>query len=112
MHADCTLYQPHKAAIKGKQAAIREFERLLSAFPGFSGEVERSLSSGDLVFIEWKMKIPLGKKTISIRAIDRIITRDSMIYERRAFFNTGLLIRRLAANPRYWPALVRLKRSG
>ncbi len=112
LHPDCSLYQPYKAVIKGKQAAIREFDRLLTDFPGFTGKVERSLSSGDLVFIEWIMKIPLGKKIIRIRTIDSITTKDALIYERRACFNTGELIRPLLANPRYWPILIKLVRSG
>lgn len=109
LHPEVVLYQPHQPPIRGREAGLREFRRLLAWLPTFHGEVTRWSESGGYVFIEWKMLLPLGGKTISIPAVDRFLVRDGLGMERVVYFDQLRLIAAVAGNPRLWAGYLKYR---
>lgn len=109
LHPDVVLYQPHLPPIRGREAALREFRRLLAWLPTFHGAVTRWSESGGHVFIEWKMQLPLGGRTISIPAVDRFLVRDGLGMERVVYFDQLRLIAAVAGHPRLWAGYLKYR---
>ncbi|HSW13646.1 MAG TPA: nuclear transport factor 2 family protein [Solimonas sp.] len=109
LHPEVVLYQPHLPPIRGRDAALHEFQRLLAWLPQLHGTVERwSESAGD-VFIEWEMRLPLGKDLVRIRAVDRFRVADGLGMERAVYFDQVQLIRAVATHPRLWWGYLRYR---
>jgi SnoaL-like domain len=102
LHPDVVLYQPHLPAIRGREAALEEFQRLFRWLPELYGEVKRSSGSNGVVFIEWQMKCPIGKQGVAIRAVDRFILQDGLGIERVAYFNQLPLVASVLTHPQVW----------
>jgi SnoaL-like domain len=103
LHPDVTLYQPHLPVMHGRGAARDEFQRLLHWLPGFHGDVERYCGSAGVVFIEWRMVFPIGKKGVSIGAVDRFVLEDGLAIERVVYFNQLPLVITILRHPGVWP---------
>jgi hypothetical protein len=112
LHDDVVLYQPHRAPIRGKKDAIADFERLFAWLPALHGAIDRASGDGDLVFIEWRMRLPLGSKTHEIRAVDRFLLKDGFGVERVVYFDRVALFKVVLAHPSLWPGAVRYLTSG
>lgn len=112
LQPDVVLIQPHLPPIRGRDAALREFRRLLAWLPSFHGEITRWSESGNYVFIEWKMLLPLGHKTLSIPAVDRFLVRDGLGAERVVYFDQLRLMRAVAGNPRLWRGYLKYRFGG
>jgi hypothetical protein len=102
LHPDVVLLQPHLPPIRGKENALKEFRRLLNWLPGLYGVIERSSGTDDILFIEWQMKLSVGRKTISIRAVDRFRLDNGLGIEREVYFDQLVLIRAVVAHPGLW----------
>jgi hypothetical protein len=76
LHRETVLYQPHLPPIRGIGNALREFQLFLEWLPRFRGEVHGFVGEHNVLFIEWTMLFPLGRKDLRVRAIDRITLRD------------------------------------
>ena len=109
IHSETILYQPHLPPLHGREAAYQEFKRFMDWVPGFYGVVDRYEGDNNLVFIEWQMKFPIGKKVISIRAVDRISIQEGLIKERAVYFNTLPLIKAILGNPGGWRKYLRYR---
>ena len=109
LHPDVVLYQPHLKVIRGKDAARAEFERLFRWLPGLHGEVERSAASDGVVFVEWKMRCPIGNAEVTLRTIDRFLLQDGLAIERAAFFSQLPLLSYVAGHPATWPGYLRYR---
>jgi len=59
--------------IRGKAAAREELHRLFRWLPNFYGEVDRFHGAQGVVFIEWRMIFPIGRKGVSIGTVDRVL---------------------------------------
>src|SRR4029450_12873304 len=103
LHPDVTLYQPHLPVMHGRAAAREEFKRLLDWLPDFHGNVERYRGSEGVVFIEWRMMFPIGKKGVSIGAVDRFVLQDRLAIERAVYFNQLPLVLAILSHPGVWP---------
>jgi SnoaL-like domain len=99
LHPDVVLYQPHLPTIRGKAAALEEFRRLFHWLPGLHGEVDRSCGFNGVVFIEWRMKFPIGSG-ISIGAVDRFLLKDGLGLERAVYFDQAPLFASTITHPR------------
>jgi hypothetical protein len=108
LHDDVVLYQPHMPPIRGKEAARAEFVRLLRWLPELSGEVERSAGADDLLFIEWRMRVPVGGGTY-LRAVDRFFLHDGLAAERIVYFDQQRLAAIVATHPQLWPGFVKYR---
>jgi hypothetical protein len=103
LHPDVVLYQPHRPPVRGREEAYKEFNRLLAWLPGLHGVVHRSVRQGAIVFIEWQMKLPLGRRVASIGAVDRLrLETDELAIEREVYFDRMALLRALWSSPARW----------
>ncbi|MGH7893922.1 MAG: nuclear transport factor 2 family protein [Candidatus Binatia bacterium] len=109
LHPDVVLLQPHLPPIRGRENALREFRRLFAWLPGLHGAVERSSGSDELVFIEWQMKLPVGRGTVGIHAVDRFLLKGGLGIERAVYFDQLALIRTVLAHPRLWPGYAKYR---
>lgn len=108
MHADVVLHQPHAPPICGKAAALGEFQRLLRWLPGLCGEVERWCGASGVVFIEWRMRFPIGRGLV-ISAVDRFVLQEGLGIERAVYFNQLPLLRAVVTHPQAWPGFMRYR---
>jgi len=102
LHPDVVLYQPHLPVMHGRAAAREEFQRLLHWLPDFRGHVERFRGSDGVVFVEWRMWFPIGRKGVSIGAVDRFVLKDGLAIERAVYFNQLPLVIAILSHPGYW----------
>lgn len=109
LHPDITFYQPHLPPIRGKVAASGELQRLLDWLPELYGEVDRFQGSDGVVFIEWRMIFPIGRKGVSIRAVDRVLLQDGLSRERAVYFNALPLIVAIVTHPRTWAGYLKYR---
>ncbi len=105
---DVILVQPHLPTIKGKTAAIAEFERLLKWMPGLSGTVHRSISTPGEAAIEWTLSLPIGKG-LAIPMTDLFYLESGMVKLRRVYFDQIPLITAVLSRPWLWPGFVRYR---
>ena len=106
LHPEVVLYQPYGAPIRGKAAARAEFERLLRWLPGLHGTVKRTVGGRGVVFIEWVMHFPIGRRGVSIPAVDRFLLRDGLGIERAVYFNQMQLVSAVLTHPSSWRGFV------
>ncbi len=111
LHPDVVLYQPHLPPIRGREAARREFERLFAWIPTLHGEVHRACEDGELVFVEWTMKLPIGGDEVRIRAVDRFLVADGLGVERAVYFDQVALLRAVLSHPGLVPGFLRYRRG-
>lgn len=109
LHEDVVLRQPHRADLFGKVAAHAEFRRLLQWLPSIHGLVLRAASHEKVVFIEWQIRIPVGKRLIVIAAIDRFLFKDNLVIERRAYFDQVELMLAVLKHPSLWFGYLRYR---
>ena len=94
------LYQPYAPPVRGRDHAFLEFKRMLEWLPGLHGVVRRSMETEDVAFIEWSMKLPIGKRTLSLGVVDRFLLRDGLVIERRTFFDRVPIFLRALKHPK------------
>ncbi|MBK7975987.1 MAG: nuclear transport factor 2 family protein [Deltaproteobacteria bacterium] len=109
LHRDVVLLQPHRRPIRGSDAALADFHRLFGWLRGLHGEVDRVSGHGDVVFIEWRMRLPVGDEVVTIRAVDRFLLRDGLGIERAVYFDQLALVRAVLAHPTLIPGYVRYR---
>jgi hypothetical protein len=109
LHPDAVLYQPHLPVMHGREAAREEFRRLLSWLPGLYGEVIRSCGSDGVVFIEWRMIFPIGKRGMPIGVVDRFVLQDGLGIERAVYFNQLPLVIAILTHPRVWVGFLKYR---
>lgn len=99
---DIVLYQPHMTPIKGKQAAVQEFERLLNWLPGTHSVVKCWREDEEIALIEHELNFPFGNKCIKLPAVDRFILADGLARERVVYFDQVRLITAVLKHPSKW----------
>ncbi|WP_169577644.1 nuclear transport factor 2 family protein [Sinimarinibacterium sp. CAU 1509] len=102
LHPAVVLYQPHRRPIRSATAALTEFRRLLAWLPKLHGEVDAACGEDGRLFIEWRMKLPLGKSEVVIHAVDRFRLEAGLGIERAVYFDQMVLIRAVLKHPRLW----------
>jgi ketosteroid isomerase-like protein len=107
---DVRLIQPQLPTLVGKRAFREQFVRpTLDLIPDLHATVHEWAAAGDVVFISFTLEGTLGGKPVSWRCIDRIVLRDGLACERRAYFDPTPLLRALMLRPRAWPAFARIQ---
>jgi hypothetical protein len=106
---DVVLYQPHLPPLRGKPAATAEFTRLFRWLPALHGEVHRARGADGVVYIEWTMRVPLGRAVVSIPTVDRFLLRDGRGSERTVYFDQIPLIAGVLRHPSAWPGYLRYR---
>jgi ketosteroid isomerase-like protein len=109
LHPDVRLLQPVTRPIVGREAARREFTRLLRFLPDLRGTVDRSAVDGDLALIAWRLAFSLGGRRFELRIVDRILVGDGLIREREAYYDSLRFMLAMLARPRAWPGFLRYR---
>jgi ketosteroid isomerase-like protein len=102
LHPDVRLLQPVTRPIVGREAARREFSRLLAWLPDLCGTVDRTAVDGDTLLIAWRLRFGLGGAPYELRIVDRIVVADGLIREREAYYDSLALMLALLGRPRAW----------
>ena len=100
LREDVTLIQPLAPPLHGKKAARKAFRKILTRFPGMQGDVHGGLGSGDLIFIDWTMIVPIGRSEQRLPVIDKVILEDGLVKERIAYFDPSPLFGPIARSPK------------
>ncbi len=103
------LLQPVTPPVIGRDAARREFERLLRWLPDVRGEVDDWSAAGDTIFIGWRMSFALGGRSFELRIVDRIVVRDGLIHEREAYFDSLRFFLATLVRPSAWLGYLRYR---
>lgn len=109
LHEDVVLYQPNKPPIRGRAAALADFRRLFTFLPGLRGDIDRACGADGVVFIEWRMQFPIGRRGLELAAVDRFLLRDGLAIERVVYFDQLPLIAAVLSHPSLWPGFVRYR---
>lgn len=106
---DVRLRQPVTPAIDGREAARREFRRLLTWLPDLVGVIDDWSASGDTVLIAWRLQFTLGGAPFTLRLVDRLVVRDGVIIEREAYFDSLRFFLATLRRPRAWLGYLRYR---
>ncbi|MBA3673834.1 MAG: nuclear transport factor 2 family protein [Chitinophagaceae bacterium] len=109
LHEEVILKQPNHPTIHGRNEAESYFSSLLQFVPGLHGEVDGGISKDNILFIEWKMLFPIGTNVVVIKAVDKIIIKEDLIFERTAYFDPSKLIRATLKTPSTWRRYIRFR---
>lgn len=97
--ADAAMIQPFSRVARGPRGLRELFEPLFRVMPDLRGEVVRWGATEDGVLIELALRGTLGGRPVQWTTVDRIILRDGLIIERRAYFDPLPLLRALLSRP-------------
>lgn len=100
MHPNTVLIQPVAPPARGLGALQELFGPLFQAIPDLVGELKRWGETADGVFIELTLRGHLGRRPVEWTVVDRIILEDSLIRERRSYFDPAPLLKAAALRPR------------
>lgn len=109
LHEDCLLLQPATKPVRGRDAAGREFERLVKWLPDIKGHIDLTSSIGDVLCVVWRLTFTLGRKPFELRIVDRIVMQDGLIKEREAYYDSLRFMLALLRRPSAWPGYWRYK---
>ncbi len=108
LHDEVVLKQPNRPTIRGKQAALSDFQRLFAWLPGLHGsDFSHQADEGDTCFIEWTLRIPVGHEVGGIPMVDRFRVQDGLGIERVVYFDQVALVALLIRHPGLWPGYLR-----
>jgi ketosteroid isomerase-like protein len=102
LHPDVRLLQPVTKPIVGREAARREFARLLAWLTDLCGTVDRTAVHDDTLLIAWRLRFTLGREPYELRIVDRIVVADALIREREAYYDSLGLMIALLGRPSAW----------
>jgi len=106
---DVVLLQPVTAPVRGREAARREFGRLLRWLPDLRGIVDAWSADGETVLIAWRLRFTLGRGPFELRIVDRIVARDGHIVEREAYFDSLRFLLATLRRPSAWLGYLRYR---
>jgi ketosteroid isomerase-like protein len=109
LHPDVVLLQPVTPPIRGRDAARREFTRLLRWLPELHGSVDDAAAHGSVALIAWRLRFTLGAAPYELRIVDRLVIADGLIREREAYYDSLQLMIALLRRPRAWPGYWRYR---
>lgn len=107
--ADVVLLQPVTPRVVGREAARREFTRLLRWLPDLCGTIDAWSASGSTVLVAWRLRFTLGGGPYELRIVDRLEVRDGLIAEREAYFDSLHFFLTTLARPRAWIGYLRYR---
>jgi ketosteroid isomerase-like protein len=110
-HPDVVLIAPATRPVRGKEEARRSWSRLFSVLPDLRAEVDRWSGSGDLVFIEFRLRATVSRRPFEWPAVDRFLLEDGLVRERVSYFDPLPLMLEALKRPSRLPGMLRLMRS-
>jgi hypothetical protein len=108
--ADVRMIQPQMPTLVGLEAFRERFVRpVFELIPDIHATVHDWAASGDVIFISFTLEGTLGGRPVSWPCVDRVVLRDGLAVERRAYFDPTRLLRAVATRPRAWSPFLRLQ---
>jgi ketosteroid isomerase-like protein len=109
LHPNVRLLQPVTKPIVGREAARREFARLLAWLPDLRGTVDHYAAHDQTLLVAWRLRFSLGGRPYDLRIVDRIVVADGLIREREAYYDSLGLMIALLGRPKAWPGYWRYR---
>jgi ketosteroid isomerase-like protein len=106
---DVRLIQPVTPEIRGKEAARRDFARLLRWLPDLHGVIDTTAGTGDTLLVAWHLRFTLARRPRAISIVDRIVVRGGRIVEREAYFDSLRFFLLVLASPSEWRGYARYR---
>jgi ketosteroid isomerase-like protein len=103
---DVRLIQPTMPHTVGKEAARKQFARLLKAIPDLHAKVHRWAARDEVLFIEFTLIGTYGGRELSWPAVDRFLMRDGLAAERISYFDPVPIGAALVTRPGGWRRLL------
>jgi SnoaL-like domain len=97
---DVRLIQPLSRTLHGPEGLRRMAAPLFAEMPDLRGEVLRWGPTEDGLMIELRLRGTFGGRPLEWITLDRIILRDGLMAERRAYFDPIPLLPSMLRNPR------------
>jgi len=102
------LVQPMLPTVHGLAEWREGFMRpTFTMLPGLRGEVHRWACSSDVVYIEFDLIAPIGRRTVRWHVVDRFVLREGRPIERVSYFDPATLVRAVLTSPSAWPRFLR-----
>ena len=102
------LVQPLMPTVHGLERWREGFVKpTFTMLPGLRGEVHRWAASGDVVYIEFDLIAPIGRRSVRWHVVDRFYLREGRPVERVSYFDPAPLVRAVATSPSAWPRFLR-----
>jgi len=109
---DVRMIQPQLPTLVGREAFREGFVRpTFDLIPNLHATVHDWAASGDVIFINFTLEGTVGGKQVRWPCVDRVVLRDGLACERRAYFDPAPLLRAVATRPRAWPTFARIQGS-
>jgi hypothetical protein len=106
------LIQPLSRPLRGVAGLRRLAASLFDAMPDLRGEMLRWGPTEDGVIIELALRGTLDGRPLDWVTVDRIVLRDGLMAERRAYFDPTPLLPAMLSRPRAALRLLRGMRTG
>ena len=107
---DVRLVQPARPRLVGREAARRDFAKLLQWQPDLHAIVD-DWAQRERLFIAFRLCFRLGGRSWELPTIDRILVRDGLIAERIASFDALAFAFAVLRRPSEWPGFLRYRRG-
>lgn len=109
MHQDIVLRQPVTPPIRGRDAALHEFAKIMRWLPDLRGEVDETAQTGNTHLIAWRLGFSLAGRPYTLRIVDRIVEKEGLIGEREAYYDSLGFMLALLRRPRAWAGYLRYR---
>jgi hypothetical protein len=107
---DVRLIQPARPLLVGREAARRDFARLLEWQPGLHAIVD-DWALRQRLFISFRLCFRFGERVWELPTVDRILVRDGLIAERVASFDSLAFALAVLRRPSQWGGFLRYRRG-
>jgi SnoaL-like domain len=97
---DVQLIQPLSRTLHGPEGLRQMAIPLFAEMPDLRGEVLRWGPTDDGLMVELRLRATFGGRPLEWVTLDRIILRDGLMAERRAYFDPLPLLPSMLRNPR------------
>lgn len=103
---DVKLVQPLAPPMRGLEEVRRGFATIFAWLPDLRAEVDRWSASGNVVFIEFRLRATIGGRAFEWPVVDRFVLReDGLAVERVTYFDPLRLLGAAATRPSGWRRL-------
>jgi ketosteroid isomerase-like protein len=108
MGPETRMRQPLAPDAVGEAEFAELFRGTFRLSPDLHARVIDSTVEGDVALIEFELIGSVGRRSFRVPACDRIVVREGMVRERRAYFDPLPILAAVLLSPGSWPRAARL----